>query len=162
MIVPYSAEAETRQFLRDVFDVGLEKPMGYVSGELVRAAGLDVTTIKTLLEVGAERGAYVLEESECSVFGGAVYAYHHNALAVHIKEYEDTLWRAGWLGASVVTSVRRFVLAVATVTVRQEDNPRLYECIGRAFADRRFRPPFKGSRTKKIRKVTHEKKRRAQ
>jgi len=160
MIVPHAAEAETRQFLRDVFDVGWDKPLGYVSCELVRAAGLDVLVVKALLEEGRERSVYYLEESECGIFGGALYAYHHNALAGLMNQYEKTIHDAGW----PYSSVKRFVLAVATVGVTHEQNPKLYECIGRAFADARFRPPtlsFPGPRDARVRaKKTKKKKRR--
>jgi len=80
LIVPYKAEAETRQFLRDIFDVGPEKPMGYVSGSDVRAAGLDMMMVKAMLESATERrvGCYVLEESECHIFGGAIYVSEAN------------------------------------------------------------------------------------
>src|SRR5580692_1925890 len=104
----------------DVLRVGWKKPLGYVSIDSLHETGLDALVVKRRVERDPQRCCYLLEQEECDIWGGALYAYHMTALMWLLGNYRDVLRAADW-----PDNVRGFVLAVATVGVSEDRDPEL-------------------------------------
>ena len=138
MLPPRSGRPSHKGHVADVLRVGWKKALGYVSVSELHAVGLDALVVKRRVERSGGRGCYLFEQDECGIDGGALYAFHHNALYLLMQPYRPFLEAAGWPGGTREHAVRGFVIAVATIQVDARRYPELYTLIGRAFANPRF------------------------
>lgn len=130
------------EVMRDLRDVGPAKPMGYLPIRgITRFCGIPLA--EAIADVQARGLAWrvVGEPPASSVASGALYVWDRAALGALLDANRDILMIADWpLDPDV------FVAKVDRVTVHEEVFPALYELIGAAFADDRFRDPRRTKR----------------
>jgi hypothetical protein len=117
-------------FLNDLFWVGPSKPLGYLPISTIKDEGKSVRDIMEWAgNVGIRCVAFT--EFESRVSSGAVYVWHESALQALLDSNRDILTRTEW---PIIAN--DFVSQVVTENAR---DPALYELIGVAFNDFRFR-----------------------
>ena len=114
-----------------LFDVGRDKPLGYLSFWTIEDNGYDA---HRLAQDFQDRGFGVLViDPSAEREAGAVYVYDSEALSRLLDWNREVLLQAGW-----PVDAKGFVSAVSSTSVRQSRQPALYRLIGRAFRDPRF------------------------
>ena len=116
----------------DTLDVGPDKPMGYDMLSGLRERGYTMLDIETLIKYLKDRGLAVKMSPSKRTEGSALYAYDTEALQQLLDSNRDVLIDADW-----PTKADDFV-----DKVMQEYAPSgttLYELVGKAFNDERFR-----------------------
>lgn len=137
------ASTETpEEVMRDLRDVGPAKPMGYLPLQsITEFCGIPLADA---IEEAQVRGLTwcVFEESPDShIVSGALYVWDRAALGALLQVNRDILAIAEW-----PLDPDDFVAKVDRVTVYEDIFPALYELIGAAFADERFREPRRTKR----------------
>ena len=123
-------EAGLEYYMKDIWDVGKDKPVGFLPLSTVTdICGLDVDKVRDdSLEKGLE--TFVVSEEESHTASGALYAYDKEAVISLLKDHFSLLEKNGW-----PTTPDEFVMTVAS---KFAEDSALYELVGRAFADTRF------------------------
>jgi len=120
--------------MRDLFDIGPQKPMGYLPILTIEECGHDPNLVCINLVKERKLYAKFFTQEECGVWTGALYAADITALEKLLQKNVSILERTGW-----PTKGEDFVANVARVSVSDDhETGDLYGLIGRAFGDPRF------------------------
>jgi hypothetical protein len=117
--------------LQDLYEVGVSKSMGYLPLRTITLVeGQDPLQ---LLEGLQAKGVNAYIDIFCNTASGALIAWDTYLLSSLLESNRTTLEVAGW-----PINCEEFVEKVMNVVVNPREDPKLYELIGRAFADKRF------------------------
>ncbi|MEO6509084.1 MAG: hypothetical protein ABIO02_03955 [Patescibacteria group bacterium] len=116
------------ELLNDLRNVGNDKPLGYLPlTTLIEVCKVDPQAIRTELE---NRGlkTIVLKQEECSISGGALFAYHQEALEHHLEKNKKILLSNGW-----PTEPEKFIRHLNVVAAQKTE---LFNVIADAYGDK--------------------------
>ncbi len=117
-----------QNYLRDLTEVGPDKPVGYLPVETVMLCGRSVEDMQSELQ---QKGLQTLlfSERDCNVFSGALYVWDEIALQNHLDCHGPILEAAGW-----PQETTEFIHRIAT-KYAPSATP-LFDLIADAFADK--------------------------
>jgi len=127
-------EPEKIKLLKDLYQVGPEKPLGYLPLDTLT----DVCHVnpdelaQELRQKGLKTIKLNVEESRIA-YHGALFAYDENALQQLLDDHRDILEKAGWPSDS-----EAFV-DLLRIRVSNDDNAPLFNLIADAFGDKKNR-----------------------
>lgn len=124
-----SSESPAEDYMRNLFDVGWTKPMGYLPIRTIGLAGWTVDRTLAWLATTELRHRQ-FKAAECSVASGALYVWHEGAVQRLLDLNPRIMHDSGW-----PTTAEDFVLSVAT---RFAEGPAIYDLVGAMFSDKRM------------------------
>lgn len=128
------AEQEKIKLLNDLYQVGPQKPLGYLPIDTL----IDICKVnpehfeQELQNKGLKTLKLNVEESRIA-YHGALFAYDENALQKLLNEHQEILEKAGWPSDS-----EAFVRNLR-IRVSNDDNAPLFNLIADAFGDKKNR-----------------------
>jgi hypothetical protein len=123
--------------LSDLYRVGPDKPIGYLPLSTIKKAGAEPRRLYKEMK-GRGLSAHLFSEGESQVCSGALYVWDVHSLQKLLDINTDILDAAGWPRAAE-EFVKRVVVDFA-------EYGSIYELVGVAFADKRWKNSFMKNR----------------
>lgn len=118
------------KFMDDLWLVGKSKCLGYLPIHTIESAGYSVAQVCDWAEAEGLRYK-AFSPNECNIMSGALFVYHRSQLQKLIDANRMVLIKGGWPDLAA-----GFVGFVAST---QAEDEALYELVGIAFNDPRFK-----------------------
>lgn len=127
------AEQEKIKLLNDLYQVGPQKPLGYLPIDtLIDICKVNPEHLEQELQNKGLKTLKLNEKESNVAYHGALFTYDENALQKLLNEHHDVLEQAGWPSDSE-SFVRNLRIRVSN------DNTPLFNLIADAFGDKKNR-----------------------